>query len=61
MQVNLTVKITGIFLESCSVTVIHRVIAIYRAVVYRYNCYKFVKVFTFPFAVVPTSCMMMDL
>ena len=38
MQVNLTVNIRDDFLGSCSLTVIHRVTAIYRAIVYRFDC-----------------------
>lgn len=38
MQVNLTVNIRDKFLESCSVSVTHRVTAIYRAVIYRFDC-----------------------
>ena len=38
MQVNLTVNKKGRFLSSCSVTVIHRVTAIYRTVIYRFDC-----------------------
>ena len=38
MQVNLTVNIRDDFLGSCSVTVIHRVTAIYRAIRYMFDC-----------------------
>ena len=38
MHVNLTVNVRENFLASCSVTVIRRVTAIYRAVIYRFDC-----------------------
>ena len=38
MQVNLTVNIRDDFLGSCWLTIIHRVTAIYRAVIYRFDC-----------------------
>ena len=37
MQVNLTVNYKGRFLGSCSMTVIDRVTALYRAVIYRFD------------------------